>query len=60
MEGWYDVLIAFATGLGSVATAGLSAWLSRRRAKRECDVRIDELKDAMHEGIEIEKHHHDE
>jgi hypothetical protein len=53
------VLSAFATGIGSLATAWFSVKLSRRRSKKDCDERIAELHRSFREGVELEKEHHE-
>jgi hypothetical protein len=48
-----DVLVAFFTGIGAVFSAVVSLNLSRRRYRKECAERIEEVKLALQRGYEM-------
>jgi hypothetical protein len=48
---------AFLSGFGAAASALLSARILIRRARTDCDKRVEELMKTLHEGIEIGEHH---
>ena len=47
---------AFLSGVASVLTAAWYVRRARRRAKADCDQRLEEFDRALHEGIEIARH----
>lgn len=51
---------AFLSGIGSVLSATWYVRRSRKRAEADCDKRIDEIKRALHEGVEIERGSHED
>jgi hypothetical protein len=48
-----EALIAFVSGVAAVLSALVSLHLERRRAERNCNRRIEELRAAMREGFEL-------
>jgi len=49
----WEAILAFVSGVGAVLGSAWALRRTRREAERECDRRIDALK----EGIEIGEHH---
>lgn len=47
---------AFLSGVGSVLSALWYARRMRRQAKADCDQRLAEFKQALHEGVDIARH----
>ena len=50
-----DVIAAFFTGVGAVLSAIISLHLANRRGRKNCNERIAEIKQAMREGMKLEK-----
>jgi hypothetical protein len=46
---------AFLSGAGAVLSSVYALRAMRRRAERNCDKRIEEVKRALHEGYEMRK-----
>lgn len=44
---------AFLSGVGAVLSSIYAIRAARRRAERECDRRIEEVRAAIHEGYEM-------
>jgi hypothetical protein len=47
---------AFLSGAGAVVSSIYALRAMRRRAERNCDKRIEEVKKAIHEGYEMREH----
>lgn len=47
------VIAAFLSGVTAVLSSLLALWLTRRKADRDCQQRIDDIKRAIHEGFEM-------
>lgn len=58
MSEWAAVLTAFFTGVGSLVTAWLSVTISKRRARKDCDARVDEVRKAIRFGAELKDDDH--
>jgi hypothetical protein len=46
-------LAAFLSGAAAIVSAFVSLRLTQKRAKRECDERVAEIKAAFHEGFDM-------
>jgi len=44
---------AFLSGGAAIISAVIGSKIARRRAKADCEQRIEEVKKAMHEGFEM-------
>jgi hypothetical protein len=44
---------AFFSGVGAVISAVVSLRIAQKRAKKECEERIAEIRAAIHEGYEL-------
>jgi hypothetical protein len=51
-----DLVVAFLSGVGAVLSAIISLNLARRRYEKECEERIAEVREAIHEGFEMGEH----
>jgi hypothetical protein len=54
-DDWVTVLSAFASGIGSLAAAWFSVKVSRRRAKKDCDNRVNEIEKAIRIGAKLKQ-----
>jgi hypothetical protein len=49
----YELLVAVLSAAGAVISAYVSLRLARKREREDCDRRVEEVKEAMREGMEM-------
>ena len=49
----WEGLTAFLSGVGAVISSLTALRIARKRMKAECDQRIEEVKNALREGLEL-------